>query len=650
MEESKERKGTDVVRKGKVAVQALPGRKVLLRGVKQTLQVVIQIHTDDVDTKERPRMQVSCVMDKSGSMQLDKRLTYAKHGVRKFIKHLTKNDMLNVVVYSGNAECLIKDGDLSDENKPNLVSVVKKIQPDGPTNMHAGENFLAFSCICVGVYRCVQLPYSHPLFSVHLLGMEIGVQLLREAKERDMKEKDYTPAIQRMFVFSDGQVNEGVQEPKLLYEAVENYVSKHGITINSFGIGEDFNEDLMTGLARVGKGGYYYLKNARVIPGLVSKSIHRLFQTLGTEGRLQVRGINGAVVTRIFGDEESSDGNDALVDGHLIGDIHADNLRQILLEVEVSPSSSSPASTEILEFQLDYKQRPSQRPSQDDDDDRKLEAIISAANIPKDTLLKLKSIKMNMISSLSQMKEEDWQKLSSRSGIKPGHVVRLRRYLDERVNSKEDDHPPPLKNINSSVKQVSIKGTLSINFTDDTDKVRKQKVCDEVLIARAIQDASLLEPEIDGCLERGDKKNAKKVQEQSLRSLKAAYDRVSDKEMGGAKILATCIKRGEELMENLKTDLDARALQLEARENAAQFRAMSFCQVISRADSQSEYSDDEGGLVVPADFMRRPTDSLSDSDGESHADANFQQYLEEKATGTPAVSPSANEERKCSIM
>jgi len=221
MEESKERKGTDVVRKGKVAVQALPGRKVLLRGVKQTLQVVIQIHTDDVDTKERPRMQVSCVMDKSGSMQLDKRLTYAKHGVRKFIKHLTKNDMLNVVVYSGNAECLIKDGDLSDENKPNLVSVVKKIQPDGPTNMHAG--------------------------------MEIGVQLLREAKERDMKEKDYTPAIQRMFVFSDGQVNEGVQEPKLLYEAVENYVSKHGITINSFGIGEDFNEDLMTGLARVGK-------------------------------------------------------------------------------------------------------------------------------------------------------------------------------------------------------------------------------------------------------------------------------------------------------------------------------------------------------------------------------------------------------------
>mmetsp|Transcript_39308 Transcript_39308/g.62966 ORF Transcript_39308/g.62966 Transcript_39308/m.62966 type:complete len:81 (-) Transcript_39308:5-247(-) len=80
---------------------------------------------------------------------------------------------------------------------------------------------------------------------------------------------------------------------------------------------------------------------------------------------------------------------------------------------------------------------------------------------------------------------------------------------------------------------------------------------------------------------------------------------------------------------------------------------MSFCQVISRADSQSEYSDDEGGLVVPADFMRRPTDSLSDSDGESHADANFQQYLEEKATGTPAVSPSANEERKsqkCSIM
>mmetsp|Transcript_19284 Transcript_19284/g.27153 ORF Transcript_19284/g.27153 Transcript_19284/m.27153 type:complete len:100 (+) Transcript_19284:1154-1453(+) len=99
-------------------------------------------------------------------------------------------------------------------------------------------------------------------------------------------------------------------------------------------------------------------------------------------------------------------------------------------------------------------------------------------------------------------------------------------------------------------------------------------------------------------------------------------------------------------MENLKTDLDARALQLEARENAAQFRAMSFCQVESRADSQSSYSDDEGGGRMPADhLMLHRSDSI-----ESLFEAEVVEQKAATTPGTPVVEPSETEKKKCSMM
>ena len=103
----------------------------------------------------------------------------------------------------------------------------------------------------------------------------------------------------------------------------------------------------MTGIAEAGRGEYCFLKNAQVIPGLVSKSVHGLLSLVGTDARIVFRGLNGAVVTKIYGHDEDAaaggggGGENPMLDGVPLGDLHASNVRQILVELELAPASGS---------------------------------------------------------------------------------------------------------------------------------------------------------------------------------------------------------------------------------------------------------------------------------------------------------------------
>ena len=83
-----------------LTVTVIPDKARVLYGVRNTVKCLVQIKTPALPAgQQRPQMQVSVVMDKSGSMQIQKKLTFAKHGVRKLIKHLEETDRLHFVTY-----------------------------------------------------------------------------------------------------------------------------------------------------------------------------------------------------------------------------------------------------------------------------------------------------------------------------------------------------------------------------------------------------------------------------------------------------------------------------------------------------------------------------------------------------------------------
>ena len=149
---------------------------------------------------------------------------------------------------------------------------------------------------------------------------------------------------------------------------------EEGVTFSTFGIGTDFDEELMMGIAERGKGKYCFLRNSKEIPKLVSKSIHSLLAIAGSEASIQICGLNGAVVTKVYGVDD--DDNDAIDNGLsmlssmigpssnsgkssslgniTLGDLHTSNTRQVLVELEFSPSSKGELSLPVLEYTLQY--------------------------------------------------------------------------------------------------------------------------------------------------------------------------------------------------------------------------------------------------------------------------------------------------------
>jgi len=314
-----------------VDLSVIPSRNVALCGVKQQIRALVQIKTPPAPAGQpRPRLHVACVLDKSGSMSGAK-LKMAKRAVRKLIKHLSPPDQLHFVTYDSNVQTVFENGDLTPNGKVGLVSKVKQVRAGTCTNL-AG-------------------------------GLERGVGALNASAAMAATAGQPAPDVKRVFLFSDGNVNAGEQSHARILEAVDRYVAQ-GVTVSTFGIGADFDEKLMTGIAMRGRGDYAFLETPESIAPLVSKSVHSLLLLAGSQATLHVVGVNGAVLTKVYHEDEDEDERaaasaSALLGDVAIGDLHAGNIKQILVELEVAPpgmmaADVPPAPQAVCEVTLVY--------------------------------------------------------------------------------------------------------------------------------------------------------------------------------------------------------------------------------------------------------------------------------------------------------
>lgn len=281
-------------------VEAIPGRRRVLTGTRNALQLVVRLTTPPSDASQvRPPLCIACVMDCSGSMSGEK-LRFAKKAVLKLVKHLTPRDTLHFVTYDTDTRVVFQNGDLSDAGKEDLGRQIERVSAGGATNLCGG--------------------------------LEIAASLLGASEDAV---GDSEAVHRRIFIFSDGRVNRGVQDPNEIKRKVAAWAAA-GIHTGSFGIGADFDEPLMRGIASSGQGRYQFLGTAQDIPKLVSKSVHDLMDLYASDAVLDLRGGEHTTVSRVYGGHGDEDmaGTAGLLH---IGDIHSDNMRGVLVEIEVAP-------------------------------------------------------------------------------------------------------------------------------------------------------------------------------------------------------------------------------------------------------------------------------------------------------------------------
>ena len=233
-----------VVASPDVTLRVAPERDLVYSGGSR--EVIVQVDLDakkpDHGSKRAP-MNLAVVLDRSGSMQGAK-LEKAKQGACVAIDKLADDDFFSLVTFDNEAEVLLPPERVGGErNRDALKSRIDRIRTGGGTAIHAG--------------------------------VTLGAKQIRRNLDREF--------VNRIVLLSDGLANSGPSRPSDLADLGRD-LRHDGMSVTTIGLGDDYNEDLMTALAEASNANYYYVRDAEKLPGIFAEE-------LGSARTLVARGI-----------------------------------------------------------------------------------------------------------------------------------------------------------------------------------------------------------------------------------------------------------------------------------------------------------------------------------------------------------------------
>lgn len=147
-----------------------------------------------------------------------------------------------------------------------------------------------------------------------------GIDILGRRKNEEGRAK-------MVFLLSDGQANVGDTSLDTIAGHAAR-AAEQGIRVSTFGLGPHFNEHLMEGIARSGRGTYRYLESAEAAVDAFGGELEDLFAVTAAEVSVDLKALPGAKIERLLG-------LDAEGTSVTVGDIPARGKRTMLVCCEV---------------------------------------------------------------------------------------------------------------------------------------------------------------------------------------------------------------------------------------------------------------------------------------------------------------------------
>jgi len=277
----------------------------------QMEDVVVQItirpelvHSD----RERPPVNLSLVLDRSGSMSGEK-MEQAIQAAEVAVGRLGSRDMVSIIIYDDQVDTLVSSQLATREGLASIKSKLRRITARGNTAIYAGLNQAA-------------------------------------AELRRHQDNGY---INRMILLSDGLANHGPSQVSD-FRALGRALAGEDIVISTIGLGLGFNEDIMTTLAEAGQGNTYFVENADDLPRIFAGELGDALNVAATNIEIIVRPCGGARIIKSLGREAELDGDLARF---RMPQVYNGLEKLALLEVR-APKGSVGAINDLIEVEVNY--------------------------------------------------------------------------------------------------------------------------------------------------------------------------------------------------------------------------------------------------------------------------------------------------------
>ncbi len=233
-----------------LAASIVPGRQATIANGPAREQFLLELEGAGADAGlggvgARTPMNLCLVIDRSGSME-GPPLDYVKQACTYVVDLLSPDDVLSIVTFEETVDVLMPPQRVT--NRQPIKDGIQRLQPGNTTNLYDGIALAA-------------------------------QQLLQTADPGRAT---------RMVVLSDGDPTVGIKDFASLVQHAGD-VKSRGITITFLGFGPDYNEELLSGMAKKAGGNYYYIPQPHLIPEIFRTELEKLMTVVARNLRLDLK-------------------------------------------------------------------------------------------------------------------------------------------------------------------------------------------------------------------------------------------------------------------------------------------------------------------------------------------------------------------------
>ncbi len=266
----------------------------------KSVHVLVQLRAQEAEAEAKPKsLNLALVLDRSGSMSGAK-IADARSAAIEMLDHMRDGDRVALVSYSDEVRVDASSTVLNEETRTRVRNAIHRISDDGSTNLGGG--------------------------------LVEGLKQIRPHSG--------SAEVNRVLLISDGLANRGIQEPNEL-NRIAREALQEGLVVTTIGLGADYNEDLMTGLADHGGGNYYFIPDSTQIAATLNDEIRQMAATVAKNVALMTELPHGIGLDKVHGWVPRREEETVIVP---LGEFFSGQLRSVLWRFEL-PDDLEPGDT-----------------------------------------------------------------------------------------------------------------------------------------------------------------------------------------------------------------------------------------------------------------------------------------------------------------